>query len=373
MENYRILFLLIIWGMNATYVSAAEQRNCSDPFITQRGAADEITFFPSKKNPTEAEKLKAKGFGAAYYRGIDKVYEWIALRKYMRNHLLSADSKKLSELHSDYFGEEIRAHIGYMENQAKTEGQRDNLKLLKAYAEDKIRERKFSYRELLKGSLLLANMFSSDEPVSLVLSWVDDTVNQIINEFPYKLLMPTTAGEVGFIAINRALGENIHIGGLVAEYKFIDVSPSEFTQRDEYYVSGLTDEYPINEDEPPEKESPWIFFSHDVDHMIRSGRISKPIHNELLKIMEGLSVKDRKKAEKAYWDFIHENSEDLAPKSLGTLMTPVLVELSNVELGILPEERDESIFNPFSFSPAADNTPKEIAESFVQWALSSSE
>ena len=117
----------------------------------------------------------------------------------------------------------------------------------------------------------------------------DNTLKKLIHYFPMVILMPTSMGEIGVIAMNRALPKGIYPLGLALD---------------------------VNENFPTSRNNIANFFTHDIQHtddivfFVRSryfNEIYTQFHDKIMEKTKNMrSMRKRKHVEIAYFLFIHE-------------------------------------------------------------------
>ena len=265
--------------------------------IERRISEAELTI-PEKTN--EEKTLKAQGFNEVFTRALDEVNQTIAIREQLRK--MNVDPYTV---HFDYFGEKMREHIDFMEKGATHSGQIKRLALLREYMETAIREKTVTYEKWIWFNVMLAEIISDSPLLGAMM------VKDLIEDFPYVMLMPTTKGTVGFMAVNKGIDADVYILGL---------SNKPSTEYDT--ISGN----PIN------------FFSHDLDHAreIVNGKrnyISKNNRKKMSLIrekMRTLPVKKRKNLELSYWIIMHEDPRHLPIMTPDIVRQEIMTKASNL-------------------------------------------
>ena len=149
----------------------------------------------------EAEALNKKGFGPIYTRGLDEVNEWIAVADQLRK--ANVDPYKT---HIGCFADKIAAHIVHLRKlimSFDTEPEKgkalEYVEQMETEAEQAINEKQVTYQwwinfnhKLLQFGKTPSGDFNHE-----------NTLKKLIHYFPMVILMPTSIGEMGVIAMNR--------------------------------------------------------------------------------------------------------------------------------------------------------------------------
>ena len=235
--------------------------------------------------PTREEaKLKEKGFGPSWTKGLDKLNEWVAVRKQLQE--LRANPRTT---HIPYFADQISAHLDFAKKGlgASISQQKEiGLANLVRTAKRAILEEKVTYEWWLKFNYQISSVLS--DPSAFFSSQTSSPVQaSLISHFPLQMAVPTTYGEVGIITLNRAQSEGIHPLGLINQTKKVD----------------------------SQLHTPPDFISHDIVHMrlglqlnswrYSLGHILK--HKEMLELIENGSTEKSKQAELVYFSLTHES------------------------------------------------------------------
>ena len=235
--------------------------------------------------PTQQEVvLQQQGFGPAWTKGLDKLNEWVAVRRQLQE--LKANPRTM---HIPYFADQISAHLDFAKEGlgAPISGKQNKfLANLIKEAEKAILEEKVTYEWWLRFNYQISSLLSDTTDVFLSRFNKD-----IISRFPLQMAVPTTYGEVGIITLNRAQSEGIYPLGLINQPKEVD----------------------------SQLHTPLEFINHDILHTelgleVNSWRYSlghRLKHKKMLDLMENLPTEKRKSAELVYFSLTHEVSVEL--------------------------------------------------------------
>ena len=248
-------------------------------------------------SPTNKEaQLAEQGYKDSYKLGIDKVDEWVAVRKQLEK--MKANPRIT---HIEYFANQIPAHIAHirkgLENNyfprkdwhgSKLE-QLSRLEDLEIEAQQVTSEKKVTYEWWLEFNFRLAYLMSGWTANLKENSADIGSLKLSMHFFPLMIIMPDMQTEkgLGVIAFNRAGLEGVYPAGLINQ-TFLNVH------------QGLP---------------AYTFFSHDVFHSFFQGgnRIHREhsvghrlFHKRLLDNIENLPFEQRKKAEIIYFLMTHE-------------------------------------------------------------------
>ena len=265
-------------------------------FEATKGAKKEVSREDIKLSPPthEAEKLHQQGYGPAWTKGIDQLNEWVEVRRQLQN--LRANPRTT---HIPYFADQIEAHLTFTTKGLGNISQQQQKQLvnLKKRAKKAISKKKVTYEWWIEFNVQLSDMLSYnfDSPSARM----DFMVEGLFSQFPLRMAIPTTQGEIGIIAFNRAYSEGIYPLGLVNQPKEVDNVV----------------------------HNPYQFFHHDIIHTWSNifgptiGQYSlghKLRHKKMLALMENLPKEKRKQAELVYFISIHEDV-----KNQGHLLTRI--------------------------------------------------
>lgn len=240
----------------------------------------------------EEARLIEQGFKAKFSAGIDKVYEWAAVRR------------KLQELeanpyitHIEYFGEQMPDHLKYIrkgieDSYALKESVRlkklEILRELEEEAKDVVANEGATYVWWLNLNNRLTQLMSDNVNNIHDVNDISFLHNRI-EGFPLNIIFPTIMAEnFGVMAFNLASSEGIHPAGLLNR------------------PLAHVDNQPHTAEE---------FYSHDFLHANESGNMifwgysmgERLFHKRLLSHIESLPPKKRKQAEVVYFLMVHES------------------------------------------------------------------
>ena len=233
-------------------------------------------------------KLKERGFGPVYTRGLDQAQEWMEIGKSLRK--LNADPYKTSV---DYYADQIPSYIEYMERGVVDSKQREELDYLKEQAALQIKEGKVTYEWWVKWtfSLTLAlDPVFSQSGGSVFKENKKNTarIKSVIDQYPLNILMPAPPEVFGIMLANEVYAEGVF--------------PVSLANR-EGTVDGI-------KNFPPSQR-----YLHDIGHAENflnrigntySGTVQKRLSDRLKKIKETLPPKTRKKVELGHYILEHE-------------------------------------------------------------------
>ena len=255
--------------------------------------------------PTQQEKtLQEQGFGPAWTKGLDKLNEWVAVRKQLQD--LKVHPRTT---HIPYFSDQIELHLTFAREALGTtfsKQQKKALVNLMKEARKTISKEKVTYDWWLSFNLQLSYLLSpltskdKDYDVGSYLktkSPFNVGIETIpITQFPLQMAVPTIKGELGIITFNRAQSEGIYPLGLISRSKEVD-----------------------GEDMTPIK-----FIDHDIGHM--DSNLSEVMehhsshyrlkHKKMLGLMENLPTEKRKQAELVYFVLTHEQDRVEGTKNI---------------------------------------------------------
>ena len=240
--------------------------------------------------PTREEaELKEKGFGPAWTRGLDKLNEWVAVRRQLQE--LKANPRTT---HIPYFADQISAHLDFAkEGLGASISQQKEIGLanLVRTAKKAILEEKVTYEWWLQFNYQISALLSGEKESNRLLRRKDGLImyhiTRTLDQFPLQMAVPTIYGEIGIITFNRAQSEGIYPLGLISQPKEVD-----------FIVS-----------------SPLKFIMHDMGHMERStseviqqySTGHKLKHKKMLELIENRPTEKRKQAELVYFALTHES------------------------------------------------------------------
>ena len=284
------------------------------------------------KRTNEEQRLKMQGFSSAYVRGIDEVNEWIAVVRQIRK--LKVNPYKT---HIGYFADKVKAHIDYIREGLTSS---DFLALraldrLKRHAELTIQKEGVTYDWWLRFNYVLSRIYNLTEEADVIQEMYSLTkvnISNIVNRFPAYIIMPTTIGKMGVMAINRANMADIYIGGLINKPE-----------------GGHGRERPV---------SPGWFFNHDIStHAANSINVRSTYFNRnygniyryLVEKIQQLPVEKKKNAELALFTLMHEGDG-------GTFIhePPFMIRSS------IHETLESQILFNFNFKGLMDTPPHEL-------------
>ena len=238
--------------------------------------------------PTREEaKLKEQGFGPAWTKGLDKLNEWVAVHRQLKE--LKVHPRTT---HVPYFADQIETHLGFAKVELDTPTNRQQKKVLaflNKEAKKAILEERVTYEWWLNFNFQISHLLSGERDIS-ALSLVDlqntSTHASLIAQFPLRMAIPTIEGKLGIIAFNLAQSEGVYPLGLISSSKQVD---GQFKNSRE-------------------------FIRHDIIHTERSLQVTvrepspghRLKHKKILELIENLPTKKRKQAELVYFVVTHE-------------------------------------------------------------------
>lgn len=250
----------------------------------------DLNFSPPSNRETQLAK---QGYGSFYIGGLDKINEWVTLRRKLQE--LRANPHTT---HIEYFANQIPDHIAHIktgiENNyhpsetyygSKSDQLRE-LETLEQEAKKAISDKKVTYQWWLEFNNQLARVMSGLKVFSM------NSRSRIITDieyFPLKIIIPTIEDPLGIITFNRASAEGIYPASLInQQFRTAD--------NNEMRAEG--------------------FFGHDIGHSNSGGNSiyleysfgHRLFHKRLLDNIENLPQEKRKKAEIIYFLMTHEKS-----------------------------------------------------------------
>ena len=234
--------------------------------------------------PTREEaELKEKGFGPAWTRGLDKLNEWVAVRRQLQD--LRANPRTT---HIPYFADQISTHLDFAKeglgSSISQQNKADLANLVKE-AEKAILEEKVTYEWWLNFNYQISTLLSDRLPVfSLTTSSLVKA--RFISLFPLQMGVPTIYGEIGIITLNRAQSEGIYPLGIISQSKEVDgylLSPNEFISHD---ITHMAEGFMLNNQQ------------YSIGHRLK--------HKKMLDLIENGPTEQRKQAELVYFSLTHE-------------------------------------------------------------------
>lgn len=259
----------------------------------ERVDSGELSLPPS---PNKEKHLREQGYRESYIGGIDKVGEWVTVRRQLQE--LQANPYTT---HIEYFANQIPAHIAHIREGIKNhyspstirfdklEHQLDLLESLEKEAEEVISNEAVTYEWWLRFNNGLARVMAG-KPFTMS-NELQIYIELSVLDFPLKIIMPTTVEELGIITFNRAGIEGVYPAALInkpfLKGKETDVSANIFYQHDFAHANDFI----ANQ----------VHLGHSFGHLL--------FHRRLLTNIENLPYEKRKKAEMVYFLMTHENSE----------------------------------------------------------------
>ena len=243
-------------------------------------------------------QLAKQGYNLSYTRGIDRLNEWIFVRRRLQE--LKANPYVT---HVEYFVEQIPAHIAYIRkglednysSKKKSYGSRSDqlqkLKDLEEEAEQAVVDKKITYKWWLEFNIKLAEIMSGvHESYNYLI--MKRRVLEVLTYFPLKMIVPTIKADVGIMTFNRAGIEGIYPVGLTNQQtvRVHAEAMSSFGYLEHDYYHALL-------------EGNRIYREYSVGHRL--------FHKRLLANIERLPSKQRKKAEAVYFIVTHENDGEM--------------------------------------------------------------
>ena len=235
-----------------------------------------------QKSRTNLEQeLKDQGWTADYYRGLNDLTEWVAVKKKLQ--ALKADPYKT---HIEYFAKKVEEHIAFATKEMSrfaSDEQKTDLALLKAEAKKAILEEKVAYEWWVNFHIRLSIVLTKQsEGQSIVEIFTSERIKEIVSNFPEHILFPTPLGILGFMTFNRAFIEGVYPVGLISRKQKVDRL----------------------------KMNPKMFLFHDIAHafkyMVFKHVDKHYLRRKMIDIMETLPLEKRKLTELVYFISIHE-------------------------------------------------------------------
>ena len=228
-------------------------------------------------------QLKAKGYGPVYYKGMDDLHEWSALRQQ-----LIANKANPWTTHIPYFADKIEEHINFSADSLRFFEKRRGTKVLEQLKEKSaqaISEERVTYKWWLE-----LNMALSQLRPHLDSNHIGDVIF-IVSLFPQYVIIPTLLGNLGIMTLSRAPLEGVFPIGLINKNITVDgqnMSPHMFLRHDVTHMN-------VN-------LFPKVGYHYSAGHYLR--------HKKIQELMESLPMEKRKQAELVYFLFIHEGTID---------------------------------------------------------------
>ena len=236
--------------------------------------------------PTQkAEELQQQGYGPAWTKGIDKLNEWVEVRRQLQD--LRANP---CTTHISYFADQIKDHLAFAKQKlgAMSQKQKTQLSNLEIKAKQAILNETVTYEWWVDFNFQLSAVLTYESGLEIN----RPSIKKIISQFPLRMVIPTTEGEVGIITLNRAQSEGIYPLGLVNE-------PTK---------------------DGREILNPHSFMLHDLQHAFvqyfdlaikQYSNGHRLRHKKMQALMENLSKENRKRAELIYFLSTHETELDI--------------------------------------------------------------
>lgn len=234
----------------------------------------------------EEQQLRRKGLGSFYIRGLNEVYRNISLAEQLRK--LKANPYTT---HIEPLAEAAQSHLEFMGKDINTntqEGleQKKALNTLKRRANRAIKNKTVTYKWWLRFNYALSSVFS--EQRGRLNRHQIEYIDRFIPHFPANILIPTTIGEIGIIALNKATSEGVLMIGLANKIRRVHNRDFE----------------PID------------FFLHDLEHSAISTTLNnmdaevtqKQFYDRMTTEIENLPTEKRKDAELIHFILTHELS-----------------------------------------------------------------
>ena len=298
MKNFKNIGLICLLMFGPIAVQA---NPCSDTFSGKLWEKAKGIFSSSKSHPVNAtdpygktvlmrkidsrmseQELKNQGYTADYYRGLNDLHEWVAVKKKLQD--LGANPYKT---HIEYFAKKVEEHIAFATKEMSwfaSYEQKTGLAQLKEEAQKAILEKRVTYEWWVNFHIQLSIVLTKqNEGKSIVEIWIKEKIEKIVSHFPEYILFPTPLGLLGFMTFNRAFIEGVYPVGLISRKQRAD---------------NL-------------KMNPRMFLFHDMAHAWKH-MVFKPVdkhismRRKMLDIMETLSLEKRTLTELVYFIAIHE-------------------------------------------------------------------
>ncbi|MDE0118864.1 MAG: hypothetical protein OXM55_02510 [Bdellovibrionales bacterium] len=269
--------------------------------------------------PPPTSKVE-QDYKTSYTEGLDQVNEWAYVRRRLQE--LGANPRTT---HIEYFADQIPDFIAHIRKSleenyfpeshlsgSKSE-QLKHLESLEVEAKKAITDETVTYKWWLIFNHKLSIVMTGSHPKNKTnLGLVEE---EIISEFPLKIIIPTTRGEnIGIITFNRAMFEGVYPAGMI--------------NKNNINVDNTT-LYPSD------------FFTHDIGHSILNGNrlymdysvSHRLLHKRLLDSMEDLPPNKRKQVEGVYFIMTHESDLNILTYGhlrLETIKSSIMNLVSNV-------------------------------------------
>ena len=247
------------------------------------------------ENRWEEQKLREKGFGSYYIRGLDEVDELIMVAEQLRTSHVNPEVT-----HIDYFAKKVPEHIKYIREEIASNYGVDSvnmqaLKRLEKYARKKMEQKGITHNWWARFNAVLSQILvlnsekyssTEDYPETVLEAnnldrfLIKDSARMrvLLSFFPLGIAMPTLKGKIGIIPLNKVIFKGIHLLGLTNA------------------TDGLPD-----------------FYTHDVFHeleayvksfaelrLLGTYDINRRFHDEFIEAIGSLPVETRKGVEYIY-------------------------------------------------------------------------
>ena len=203
-------------------------------FEATQGAKKEVSREDIKLSPPthEAEKLQQQGYGPAWTKGIDKLNEWVEVRRQLQD--LRANPRTT---HIPYFADQIEGHLTFATKalEPMSEQTKQHLANLQKQAKKAISKKKVTYEWWIEFNFLLGDVLSYRSDIPSIIP--ESMMAGLFSQFPLQMAVPTTQGEIGIITFNRAHSEGIYPLGLISQPKEVEsevLDPIQFFRHDMY-------------------------------------------------------------------------------------------------------------------------------------------
>ena len=257
---------------------------------------------PERNN--KEQELRMQGYSSAYARGVSEEEEWIEVAKQLRE--LKPNPYKT---HIDYLKGKIKAHIEHIRQGITNPREEETLKELERQAE--LKENAVTYEWWVKFNFYLSEVLYSEASSSQTQNEDMQQIQNLINQFPFTILVPTTKGFVGVMLINETYPRGVFSVGLLNEKKDVD-DFKELTPRDHYL--------------------------HDIGHaenfltQVRntySGLAHERFHDKLTDKKKNLSSEKRREIEFGHFMMGHESFSRLVYSTRESIQEALFLILSS--------------------------------------------
>ena len=257
---------------------------------------------PERNN--KEQELRMQGYSSAYARGISEEEEWVEVAKQLRE--LKPNPYKT---HIDYLRGKIKAPIEHIRKGITNSREEEALKELERQA--KLKKNAVTYEWWVKFNFYLSEVLYAEDFSFQIKSEDMQQIQELINQFPFNILMPTKKGLLGVMLINKTYPRGILPVGLLNEKKDVD-DFKELTPRGNYL--------------------------HDIGHAenfltrVRntySGLAYERFHDKLTDKKKNLSPEKRREIELGYFMMGHESFSRLVYSTRESIQETLFLILSS--------------------------------------------